>query len=405
MSTRPNLKVSFRGIFLIGTFILTACAQTVAELPPTAQESPVDTGVQNTPSPEITAVVEATSTASPEPTDQPPEPENIPTEQSIPWPSPRIHPTMFYDPDSGRFLMFSGLTRMGRTVDLNEVWTYDLENNSWEFIGEMDPKDALINFGLDQESGQVVTLNLSPRETWSYDLKTTTWMQQQPSEQPTEENPLTLLFGAPMAYDIESDRLILFGGGVPGMLSLETWAYDFNTDTWEKMQPSSNPSRRAMHALAYDAESDRVILWGGFTNTDENDVRIWAYDYNNDAWESYENLDGPQQHWERGGMVYIPESDRMLLFTGFRELEDELVGPETWYYDFNTNSWFEVATEISPPPMTMYSMAYDHKSNKVIIFGGELTSKYAGNITNDIWIFDVDEQIWSQLAAPTPRQE
>jgi hypothetical protein len=157
--------------------------------------------------------------------------------------------------------------------------------------------------------------------------------------------------------------------------------------------------------MAYDAESDRVILWGGFMEEGVEDVRVWAYDYNADSWESMENNGGPQVHWERGGMVYIPDQDRFLLFTGMREHEDVLVGPETWYYNYDENSWSKIEAGTSPPQMAMYSMVFDPSIGKVVLFGGERSSKYAGNITDEVWLFDPQSESWSQMANPAAGQE
>ncbi len=74
-----------------------------------------------------------------------------------------------------------------------------------------------------------------------------------------------------MAYDAESDRVILSGWrGLD-----DTWAYDFNSNTWTDVSSSVSPSARDNHAMAYDAESDRVILFGGSTGSDET----WSYHY------------------------------------------------------------------------------------------------------------------------------
>ncbi|MGB8362490.1 MAG: kelch repeat-containing protein [Acidimicrobiia bacterium] len=141
--------------------------------------------------------------------------------------------------------------------------------------------------------------------------------------------------------------------------------------------PRSCGGRRGMYATAHDTESDRVLLWGGFTGTDENDVAMWAYDYNSDTWEMLESTGGPQQHWERHGMAYIPELDRVLFYSGM--LEDEGVLPaETWYSDYNSNTWTEIDVDISPPALAMYAMAYDPGSGKAIVFGGEMTSNTPG---------------------------
>ena len=82
-----------------------------------------------------------------------------------------------------------------------------------------------------------------------------------------------------MAYDAGSDRGILFGGTGGS----ETWAYDFNSNTWTKMNPVVHPSGRWGHVMAYDEESKRVVLFGGGTGiTPSNET--WAYDFNSNTW-------------------------------------------------------------------------------------------------------------------------
>jgi hypothetical protein len=342
-----------------------------------------------------TAVVATDSSAeSPAKTDQTPG-EGV---TRVAWPSARIHPTLVHDPVGQQLLMLSGMSRMQRTVDLREVWSLDTGEYAWESIGESGPFDALINFGADIESGQVITFNLEPAQTWSFDLASQTWQQQEPATQPesTSANPR---FGAPLTYDVESDRLVLFAGGSPWHMYADTWAYDYDTDTWELMDPTSSPSPRAMYATAYDSESDRVLLWGGFTGTDENDVQMWAYDYNTDSWEALANSDGPQQHWERHGMAYIPEIDRVLFYSGMLE-EEGVLPAETWYYDYNTNTWSAIDVDTSPPKLAMYGIAYDPEVGKVVVFGGEKTSKYATDLSSDIWVFDPETENWSLIPSP-----
>jgi len=309
---------------------------------------------------------------------------------------------MFYDPESEKVLLIGGYQTFGGFPDLHDIWTYDTSKRLWEEIGEVDPQDAPLTLGLDEESGVVIALNLFPYNTWAYDISGGTWEQLQHPDQPTKIS-LIDRYGSPMAYDSESDRLILFSGGEPGHLFTDTWAYDYNTDTWEEMHPKKTPKPRAMHHIAYDIDSDRVILWGGyFGESSANtvpDLQVWAYDYNTDTWESFENVNGPQKHWERGGMVFIPEQDRFLLFTGLI-WDDRVVEPETWFYEYDTNTWTRVETQTSPPGLAMYTMAYDPTVGKVILFGGEGTSKHGGDIKYDVWLFDVEKENWSKLEGP-----
>jgi hypothetical protein len=86
-----------------------------------------------------------------------------------------------------------------------------------------------------------------------------------------------------MVYDAESDRSIMFGGSPGGS---ETWAYDYNTDTWTNMEPSIGPGDRSRHAMVYISAADRVILFGGQVGSTEYIYinETWTYDLNTNTW-------------------------------------------------------------------------------------------------------------------------
>jgi hypothetical protein len=69
-----------------------------------------------------------------------------------------------------------------------------------------------------------------------------------------------------MAYDANADLIILFGGFESSYIS-DTWAYDFDSDTWIRTHSGRGPSPRAVPRLVYDTESDRIVLFGGGTGT------------------------------------------------------------------------------------------------------------------------------------------
>jgi hypothetical protein len=71
-----------------------------------------------------------------------------------------------------------------------------------------------------------------------------------------------------LAYDVESDRGILFGGQTghyryAASFNNETWIYDVAANKWTEMKPATGPEARGAADLAYDSESDRVLLFGG----------------------------------------------------------------------------------------------------------------------------------------------
>jgi hypothetical protein len=308
---------------------------------------------------------------------------------------------MFFDPESEQMVLIGGYSCAMlwnfEHMHYQDLWAFDFEMKGWDGLGEID-LNRVSNIGYDAESERVIMLTNSPIQTWAFHPASKDLVNMDPEIMPPDTVWSGHLFGAEMAYDAESDRLILFGGGErPGLTHADTWAYDHNSNTWELMQPPVSPPPRAFHELVYDSESDRIILWGGYPNP-ENDVDIWAYDYNADAWERLENIDGPQTHSQRFGMIYHPPSDRVVLYSGFLEeiegRQEQMLPPETWSYDYNNNRWEEIHTEENPGARMWYTFNYDPVADMILLFGGETTAKYAVQLTNAVWLFDFSTMQW-----------
>jgi hypothetical protein len=159
-----------------------------------------------------------------------------------------------------------------------------------------------------------------------------------------------------MAYDIESDRVILFGGGGydfwPIEMHTDTWVYDYNSNTWTEMTPVDSPT--SMGFMTYDEESDLCVFHGG------------ALDW----------------------------------------LEESIVS-ETWTYDYYTNTWSEIRKNPSPSPRSRIAITYDSESNRTILYsGGQLNStggsweEYTYLIENDLWTFDANTETWKRIHPP-----
>ena len=135
--------------------------------------------------------------------------------------------------------------------------------------------DRIVLFGGDLEARIVDTSSvvIPVGDTWSFDLNLSPWTNMNPAEAPSPRQ------GTAMAYDAESDRVVLFGGSRPE-LSDQTWVYDFNTNTWREMNPATSPSPRVSvpGAMVYDAESDRVVLFGDLVGVLDDET--WTYDFN-----------------------------------------------------------------------------------------------------------------------------
>ncbi len=279
----------------------------------------------------------------------------------------------------------------------NELMTYDIESAKTILFSGRFPEII---------SGEDFVYYT---DTWTFDFTTASWTNVTPAISPIgRSNP-------GLAYDAESDRIILFGGAVSAVgggtyteAPPETWAYDTNTNTWTNMSPSTAPSPRLACSMVYDTESDRVILYGGYTR----DLSItnapffddtWAYDYNTNTWEQMNPVTKPSKVADNG-FGYDIESDKSILFGGstggFEPLANRFKN-ETWAYDYNTDTWTQIITTKAPTPRWVTAMDYDNESDRIILFGG--TEAVGGKPTDyvDTWAFDYNTLTWTDMNSPT----
>ncbi|QEE16744.1 kelch repeat-containing protein [Promethearchaeum syntrophicum] len=113
--------------------------------------------------------------------------------------------------------------------------------------------------------------------------------------------------------------------------------------------------------------------------------------------ENSNDLDFPLRRYGHR-MVYLPEDESIFLFGGEFEYENNLNLNNTWKYDYVSNSWRIISTTSSPISRFNHGMVYDSKNQQIILFGGADIQNY--NRLGDTWIFDLNENQWSQLNIP-----
>ncbi|MHA2118616.1 MAG: Kelch repeat-containing protein, partial [Candidatus Thorarchaeota archaeon] len=153
---------------------------------------------------------------------------------------------------------------------------------------------------------------------------------------------------AQMAYDSESDRIILFGGAIQNLYSDydDTWSFDYNTNTWTNMSPATNPPATAWHQMTYHSSLDRVVLFGG-------------------------HLEGGGSNWDNSN--------------------------ETWAYDYNTNTWTNMSPALAPPGLSGASMEYDSESDLIVLYGGWTDGGIYSSLDVETWTYDLTSNTWTNV--------
>jgi hypothetical protein len=262
--------------------------------------------------------------------------------------------------------------------------------------------DRIILFG----GGVYVGTN----DTWAFDTDTNTWELRHPPAAPPAR------MGHGMVYDEEADRVIMFGGvtawvalcnGYPSELGAvqaaslgDTWAYDFENDTWTDLAPPIHPAPRSQMAMAYDAGSDKVVLYGGAAGgIGPHDT--WTYDYAQNNWTFMNTPDPAPPQAQIWTAAYDPSLGATVIFGGFAQNGGGT--DTTWSYDSQDNRWSRTATSVHPPASDGVQMTYDSVNNRTVVFGGY---SWAPQKTRaDLWWLDLTTMNWTEQPQADPPED
>ena len=294
--------------------------------------------------------------------------------------------------NDGSLLMFGGVSRHGfGPMDLRDTWLYDVDSGSWREISKLEPGDV-IGAAYDEQSDKVIALNYQG-ETWAFNPSKRQWEKKNPKSHPSGR------CGHGMAYDSQSDRVVLFGGfactDVTDPLLNDTWSYDYDSDTWAQHASESTPPPRIYHSMVYHKTADRIIVWGGRAK----DSRVWVFDLEENVWTAFQQeffSDGIRAYQS---MAFDPESSLMFMFGGLVLTEpmsfDGRMVNETWTYDLSQNEWSLRQPSNRPEARSHHSMTMSQNGN-FVVFGGELNTPYSDKMSDEVWVLDPGSMAWSR---------
>jgi N-acetylneuraminic acid mutarotase len=175
--------------------------------------------------------------------------------------------------------------------------------------------------------------------------------------------------------------------------SNETWAYDYQTNTWTNMHPKVSPPGENFFGMDYDSDSDLVLVWiqPNGINGPTGDNMLWTYDFANNTWTPYP-ITKPEYRLYNIA-AYVPTVKKTFYFGG-ATMDNETPNNDLWTYDLATNSWAKITTSTGPSPRGWATLTYSSKADKLVLIGGGADRDH---LTAEVWIYDPHAKTWTQV--------
>ncbi len=191
-----------------------------------------------------------------------------------------------------------------------------------------------------------------------------------------------------MASDYLGNTYVFGGQTATAQLLGDFWKFD--GAVWSQVQATGTPPATGGHALTYDAARNRVVMSGGFRNTDSGLVcteDTYEFDPISGTW-SLRSSTGPQARFAHA-MAYDPLRKLTVVFGGYGNTSAYL--GDTWAWD--GTQWMQLVGP-GPEARHYHSMQWDPTRRGIVLTGG----RNASGVLSDQWL--LTSAGWQRLSEP-----
>ncbi len=316
--------------------------------------------------------------------------------------SPRDGHDAIYDPVRERMVVFGGWDGAG--AYRNDVWTLSLAGPPrWTPLTPAgtapsarmghsviyDPvRDRMVVFGGRGDPGT------SFDDVWVLSLAgAPAWTALIPTGTPPAARS-----GHSAVYDPVHDRMVVFGGWSDTSLFDDAWTLSLaGAPTWTLMTPTgTSPGGRSWHSAIFDPVRERMVVFGGIGGGFGYDV--WALSLGDtETWTELTPALTPLGGRHAHSAIYDPVGDRMVVFSGSGGYNPE----DLWALSLaGTPAWTDLTPAgVSPSGRYGHSAVYDPVRGRMVIFGG--CDGYSS--LDDAWELSlVGTPAWASLMPANP---
>jgi hypothetical protein len=288
---------------------------------------------------------------------------------------PRDHPgarwghAFIYDAFRDEILLFGGASERGSY--LGDTWVWD--GTAWKEMEVSGPSARGFSAVTFHEDRKTIVLHggrggdgVTHSDTWEWNGEN--WAQ-------LEENGPYSADHHQMAYLPATNRILAFGGWNGEGVSGDTW---FWSGSWKRSEQAS-PPKRASFGMAYDRSEDKIKLFGGlWINGQYADLWEW----NEGGWRAVGGT-YDRSSLDHHAMIYDEELQKVILFGG-----------KNYRYVMQHNTMaidggeFQVLSDEGPPARHSAGLAYDGTRHLGLLYGGKVYEGDQQIPLADLWQWD-----------------
>lgn len=215
-------------------------------------------------------------------------------------------------------------------------------------------------------------------------------------------------------YDSLRDRILVFGGFIPGSTSIDLWALSLDGEPrWTPIITQGDPPPAGRdYSLVLDPNRDRLVVYGGEADYTLNVSDLWELSLS--ATPTWSPIAPPKYRppWPRTGasVVYDRRNDRMIIHGGWGAVDQPwcIYGGYLFYdttvLNFtDTLNWWPYNSGPCPPARYGATTVLDAAHQRMIIVGGQTRDCNFSGVLQDAWVCQFDgTPSWSQVAASGP---
>ncbi|NLG42541.1 MAG: hypothetical protein GX547_04795 [Phycisphaerae bacterium] len=220
-----------------------------------------------------------------------------------------------------------------------------------------------------------------------------------------------------LVYDAKRDALFLFGGWARGAKvpdgKLWTLALGTETPAWRLVSESGPPARNGC-VMVLDSKRDRLLVHGGdggphpemgFTPLDD----LWSYDLAAERWTQLTPTgDVPSPRWNHSGAI-DDACNKLYIFGGAGYTSSAMVVENDVYeLDLAATAWRKLPhTSPAPTPVQGATLTHDPVHKVLVLVGGVSLAEKGPPGTKSVWVFDLDQNRWTETpdVIRIPRRE